>query len=216
MKKVTVLLALTVSSVGALSACQSASPDASPVGERTVANKFQIPSRVTAEGALAAPYSARSLGEFARSGFVTRIVKGTVANVQTVVTADTAVFTEVTIRVDNPGAGESEVLVTRETGGVVTLGQVREDFEGRVPEEVLDAEADRLIEYAVAGGAPHSEVGQQVFAFLGGDPNAGGYFTAASLVKAKDSAFQWPGSRPNPAWETSVTAQTAQELALKK
>jgi hypothetical protein len=172
----------------------------------------QVPATVIMDGALRREYFAPSLSAFTRSGLVTQVVRGQiVATDVRVQEPGTEVFTFVTIEVDGGRLRGSQV-VTRSHGGVVTLGQVAADFEGRMEPAEIEKHADSLVDYQV-DGQPHPKVGEHVLALLGGQStDPGGYFTAAILIQDSDGRFSWPGVRANPDWQSEVGLKEANAL----
>ncbi|MFJ9313929.1 hypothetical protein ACIRN4_07020 [Pimelobacter simplex] len=117
-------------------------------------------------------------------------------------------------RSDNP---KEAPITAREPGDLVTFDQVRDAFEGHVPEAEPDSQADEKIEFVDSSFPVRSEVGQHVLVMLSGDPtDPGGYFTAARLAAGKDQNNAWPAPPPNERWAPTVDAADASDLARLK
>ena len=180
-------------------------------------DSFTAPT-VMMDGAKVAAYDAASPGAFAQTPLVTAVVTGTVTDVESVVYDDADVYTAVTIEVDSPEASEPRTIMTRELGGTVPLGEVREDFEGRVPDAVLDAHADDPVTYVQTEEPVHSEVGQQVAVFLGGSPtDYGGYFSAATMILSPTGSYEWQQDEaPNAEWRETLPANRVERIAASE
>ncbi len=166
------------------------------------------------EGVLSTPYFLPSLDEFAKSALVTDVVAGTVESTRTYVmgTGDD-VYTDVALRVRSARSASPGSLVTiRESGGIVTLDQIKSNFEGRLTGEEIQRQADKTVDMKIAGQA-HSQKGDRVLFFVGGrttDP--GGQFAVARMVDATGSGeYRWMGEAFNHDWISSLRMDQAQK-----
>ncbi len=165
-------------------------------------------------GVLSTPYFLPSLEEFAKSPLVTDVVVGTAQSTRTYVMGPgDDVYTDVTLRVEAARSTKAGSLVTiRESGGTVTLDQVKSNFEGRLSEKEIKQQADTTVDIKIAG-QPHTEAGDRVFFFVGGSASdPGGRFAAARMVDATGSGdYRWMGESFNPEWVSSLRLAQAQE-----
>lgn len=179
-----------------------------PTGEPLAARVVQM------DGTLAAPFFLPSVEEFARSSMITDVVTGTVIKTEPIVVEPgTEVYTQVTIEVESGQVAKSgDTLITRELGGVVTLGQVAKDFEAHLAPSKIEREADTLVDYRI-DDQPHSMVGDKVLLFLGGQPTGdGGQFTAARMQLDSDQTYQWVGEPANQDWAKTLDPASAAKL----
>lgn len=195
---------------------QSAPSRGAAAGPRDTADH-----KVLLEGSLDHSYTAPSLAEFARQTRAVNVISGTVAATRPLVTEPgTTVETILTISVqrqrDDSAPTTAEV---REQGGVVSVAQVRSDFEGKLGCKLTGEESAETVDYSF-NGITHAQVGDRVLVVVADDAsvqNEGAYVSLARLVgggaagglsKASPTKFTWPGEAPNPAWETAVDVES--------
>lgn len=178
---------------------------------------FVAPDVAVLESSLRREYFLPDLTAFVKSDLVTSIVEGRVVETDTrVLEPGTEVVTFVTLEVAGGKGEKPHQIVTRETGGTVTLEQVRAEFEGRVSEADLDRNANKVIEYR-SEGWPVSQPGENVLVFLGGtQEDPGGFFTALKLLPDGKGTFEWPEGAPNPSWDATFTEDEIATLTLLK
>lgn len=208
MKKIALGVAAVIVGCSACSTQGAESDDSNTDEPANVSASDDIPRRVTVHSSKVGDYGRPTVEDFVSSSFVTRVVEGDVTKVDTVVLEDDDVYTVVTISSPpTDGEGSAEQVVTRESGGTVTLEQVREAYEAHVSDDELNKNADQKIVYEYEDAQPHSKLGQHVFVMLAGSPDdPGGYYTAAVMVQEQDGDYVWPESvMPNPQWEKSLT-----------
>ncbi|MER6289033.1 hypothetical protein [Streptomyces sviceus] len=112
----------------------------------------------------------------------------------------------------------------REQGGVVSVAQVRSQFEGKLGRKPTDKELAETVDYEFNGIEP-AQVGDRVLVVVADDTSVqkkGAYVSLARLVqgntagavpksaaaKSSSTKFTWPGEAPNPAWENEVDAES--------
>lgn len=215
-KRYAVIVAVTASSAALTLIFHAASPQATASGSQNDGGSTQnvaIPTTALVDGAMVDAYDAPSLKNFGRSKYVSRVVEGVVQSTEVVVSQPgSEVHTVLTVLTDPPADGaKPEVITTREPGGVVSVGQVREEFEGHIPDEEIDAHINDQIDYIYAD-QPHSTVGEHVLLFLAGPD--GDYHSAATLTRKGDAtSYTWPGEPLVQEWSSKISASTAATLA---
>jgi hypothetical protein len=154
------------------------------------------------------------------------VISGTVTASRPLVTAPAnTVETILTVSVERQrDADAPEVVEVREQGGIVSVAQVRSDFEGKLGRELTDEELAETVDYEF-NGIEHARVGDRVLVVVVDDasvPEEGAYVSLARLVqedtaaalsksasaKSGSTPFTWPGEAPNPAWESAVDAES--------
>ncbi|MFD0318017.1 hypothetical protein [Streptomyces flavalbus] len=196
-----------------LSACASGTTETN--GSPSVAAEQSAPGAadhiVNAEAALTLDYEAPTFAEFARQPLTSNVISGTVTATRTVVTPPANIVeTVLTVSVGrqrNPkGATTVEV---REPGGIVTVEQVRSDFEDKLGRELTEEELAETADYRF-NGVEHAKVGDRVLIVVADDPatdEKNSYTSRARLVPAGPAGskkFTWPGKAMNPKWEDTV------------
>ncbi|WP_405859254.1 hypothetical protein OG361_32575 [Streptomyces sp. NBC_00090] len=166
-------------------------------------------------------YAAPSLAAFVRQSKAVNVISGTVTATRPLVTESAAVVeTILTISVERQrDTGAPTTVEVREQGGIVSVAQVRSDFEGKLGRDLTDEELAETVDYRI-NGIEHARVGDRVLVVVAEDTsvqNEGGYVSLALLVgedaagassKASSTKFTWPGEAPNPAWESVVDAES--------
>lgn len=200
----------------ALSACSSGAEGSQAAGSPGTADR-----RVRLEGSLDRTYyTAPSLAAFARQPRVVNVISGTVAATRPLVTPPiNTVETILTVTVERQRDKSAPTTVeVREQGGVVTVAQVRSDFEDKLGRKLTSAELAETIDYSF-NGATHARVGDRVLIVVADDDSVqkeGAYLSLARLVKgdatggltkANSTKFTWSGEIPNPAWEREVDVE---------
>ncbi|MFJ6463598.1 hypothetical protein ACIQM0_21665 [Streptomyces sp. NPDC091387] len=180
--------------------------------------------KVLLDGALNRTYAAPDLAAFAEQSGAVNVISGTVTATRPLVTEPaTTVETILTVSVEEQReAGAPTTVEVREQGGVVTVAQVRTDFEDKLERKLTAKELAETVDYQF-NGVEHARVGDRVLVVVGDDTSVqkeGAYVSLARLVQ-KDVAgptsrsaatkFTWPGEAPNPAWEKSVDANSLME-----
>ncbi|MFE2555745.1 hypothetical protein ACFXGT_06875 [Streptomyces sp. NPDC059352] len=172
-------------------------------------------------GDLVRSYAAPSLAAFVRQSRAVNVISGRVTATRALVTEPASVVeTILTISVERQRDNRAPTTVeVREQGGIVTVAQVRSDFEDKLGRELTDEELAETVDYRF-NGIEHARVGDRVLIVVAEDTsvqNKGGYATLARLVgedpagassKASSTTFTWPGEAPNPAWESVVDAES--------
>ncbi|MET9671786.1 hypothetical protein ABZY68_01655 [Streptomyces sp. NPDC006482] len=196
---------------------QSAPGREEATGSRAVADHT-----VRMEGSLIRAYSLPSLAAFARQAGVANVISGTVTATRPLVTEPaTTVETILTIVVDRQrDTGAPTTVEVREQGGIVSVAQVRSDFEGKLGRELTEEELAETVDYRFNGIEP-ARVGDRVLVVVADDTAVqkkdGAYVNLARLVregtaegvsKASSTTFTWPGEAPNPAWESAVDLES--------
>lgn len=123
----------------------------------------------------------------------------------------------VTLKVDSSRSGRvGKTFTVRESGGIVTLGDVAGEFEGRVDPKEFESRSKEVVDYQY-DGQPHSAVGDQLLIFVGGTPDeAGGEFSAARMKLNERGVFRFVGTPANESWSTSMTqSESERELGLR-
>lgn len=195
-----------------------AEPGAAPrEGERNQSDPDHV---VELHASRVRQYFLPSVQEFAGSELITEVVIGTVVRTESlVVEPGTEVYTLVTLEVESSrSGGAGELLTVRENGGVVTLGEVAQEFEGRVDPKEIEDRADELVDYRFEGQA-NSEVGDQLLVFVGGTPgdDEGGQFSAARMKLDGSDVFHWVGEPVNEEWVASMRkSESENEFGLRR
>lgn len=216
----------------ALSACSSGSgahavkeparaPQAVPNQRAASGSGDATDHQVLLDGALNRTYTAPDLAAFTEQSGAVNVISGTVTATRPLVTEPaTTVETILTIAVEKQReAGAPTTVEVREQGGVVTVAQVRSDFESKLNRKLTAKELAETVDYQF-NGAAHAHVGDRVLVVVGDDASVqeeGAYVSLARLVqkevagpsaRSTGTQFTWPGEAPNPAWEKSVDADS--------
>ncbi|MEU3425903.1 hypothetical protein [Streptomyces gardneri] len=199
-----------------LSACSSGG-GGSATGSRAVADRT-----VRMEGDLNRTYNVPSLAVFARHAGVVNVISGTVTATRPRVTQPAnTVETILTIAVERQRkTGAPTTVSVREQGGIVTVSQVRSDFEGKLGRELTEEELAETVDYRF-NGIEHARVGDRVLVVVADDTAVqkkdGAYVNLARLVGegaseglsgGSSTTFTWPGEPLNPAWESVVDVES--------
>ena len=175
---------------------------------------------VQLDGALTRIYAAPTLEAFTANPAVTNVIRGKVTASRPQVTqpgnvVETILTVDVSAQREPGGATTVEV---REQGGVVTMADVRSDFETRLGRKLTGKESSQTVDFRF-NAIRHAAVGDEVLIAVGPDTSskaANAYVSLARLeASAPDSgrgsgvpAFVWPGESPNSAWAPVVDAST--------
>ncbi|MFJ6214536.1 hypothetical protein ACIQGZ_14560 [Streptomyces sp. NPDC092296] len=186
------------------------------------AGSHDIPDHtVRLEGALNRSYAAPSLAAFAHQAGVVNVISGTVTATRPLVTEPAnTVETILTISVERQrDASAPTAIEVREQGGIVSVAQVRSDFEDKLGRKLTDKELAETVDYRF-DGIEHARVGDRVLVVVADDTSVreeGAYVSLARLVrqdaagtlsKSSSTKFTWPGDAPNPAWESEVDVES--------
>ncbi len=194
---------------------QSAPSRGTAAGSRDTADH-----KVLLDGSLDRSYAAPSFAAFAQQARVVNVISGTVTATRPLVTEPaTTVETILTISVERQrDKGAPTTVEVREQGGVVSVAQVRSDFEGKLGRKLTSEELAETVDYSF-NGIEHAQVGDRVLVVVADDASVqseGAYVSLARLVrgdaagglaKASSTKFTWPGEAPNPAWESEVDVE---------
>ncbi|MGW3494782.1 hypothetical protein [Streptomyces sp. NPDC001020] len=192
-----------------------------PSLEATTGSRDTPDHKVILDGALNRSYAAPSLAAFASQAGASNVISGTVTATRPLVTEPaTTVETILTISVERQRDADAPATVeVREQGGVVSVAQVRSDFEGKMGRKLTDEELAETVDYQF-NGIEHARVGDQVLVVVADDTSVqkeGAYVSLARLVregatgalaKSSSTKFTWPGEAPNPAWESAVDVES--------
>ncbi|MER7908590.1 hypothetical protein [Streptomyces sp. NPDC096068] len=217
-------LALSACSSGAegSAAKDSARGSQSAPSRGTAAGSHDTADRkVLLDGSLDRSYAAPSLAAFAQQARVVNVISGTVTATRPLVTEPAAtVETILTISVEQQRDNSAPTTVeVREQGGVVSVAQVRSDFESKLGRKLTSAELAETVDYSF-NGITHARVGDRVLVVVADDTSVqkeGAYVSLARLVKGdaaggasktSSTQFTWPGEAPNPAWGSAVNAES--------
>lgn len=168
---------------------------------------------VQATGTLIRQFSLPTFAEFVQDPHVSNVVVGTVeASRATVSQPGNAVETILTIAVESSKESSKVTVTAREYGGIVNVGQVRDDFESKLGRKLTKKDLAEKVDYQWEG-VPHAQIGDQVLLAVTEDASgAADYTTLTRLAStapaasgADSTSFDWPGEPPNPAWDTAVT-----------
>ncbi|WP_415948200.1 hypothetical protein [Streptomyces sp. KLOTTS4A1] len=208
-----------------LTACSADAQPTTPAKAESSASQAQGPSvqkrnadhTVRLEAALTRQFDTPSLAAFAGQPGISNVISGTVTATRSVVTGpENTVETILTLSVErqrNPLAPKT--VQVREQGGIVTVEQVRSDFEGKLGRQLTKKELAETVEYVFNGIEPAS-TGDRVLIVVADDTDTKGHYIGLARLKAAAGAdaahkssgteFGWPGKRPNSAWEKTVDA----------
>ena len=205
-------LAVVLSALAVGSCTPGDHPRAAPGGSGTSTSPAPSPRHVVEMDAeQVRSFELPTLVEFARQPDVVNVIRGKVAASRPLVSqpgnvVETILTVEVAEQRDEAGPRTVEV---REQGGLVTVAQVRSDFEGKLGRELEPGELEAWADYRF-NGMEHARVGEQVLIVVGSDPSGGesDYVGLARLRRAAGGAYEWPGRSPNPRWESSTAAES--------
>ncbi|MBX9422917.1 hypothetical protein [Streptomyces lateritius] len=176
--------------------------------------------KVLLEGSLDSSYAAPNFAAFVRKPHVVNVISGTVTATRPLVTPPAnTVETILTISVERQRDKSAPTTVeVREQGGVVTVAQVRSDFESKLGRKLTSAELAETVDFSF-NGAAHARVGDRVLVVVADDDavqKEGAYVSLARLAKedvagglskVNSTKFTWLGEIPNPAWERTVDVE---------
>jgi hypothetical protein len=213
------LIGLTAAAAAlGLAACSStvAEDDSAPAPAQITPSqdteKVKARYQVQAEGAMIKQFSLPTFAEFVHDPYVSNVIVGTVEASRTTVShPGTAVETVLTITVEDSKESTGQTVTAREYGGIVTVEQVRDDFEAKLDRK-LKKELTETVDYQWEG-VPHAHVGDRVLLAVTDDASdAADYLTLTRLVstdtatsRAASASYDWDGEPPNPAWGGTVT-----------
>ncbi|MFB6517879.1 hypothetical protein [Streptomyces sp. NPDC056401] len=208
-----------------LSACSGQSTEAKDSSSTSADHKAttdrtgKADHTVHAEAALTRDYNVPTLAEFARQPLNSNVIRGTVTATRSVVTPPANIVeTILTVSVERQRDGSAPTTAeVREPGGVVTVAQIRSDFESKLGRKLTDKELAQTADYRF-NEIEHAKVGDLVLIVVADDPStekAGAYTSRARLalegasIAGKTSGegsgkFTWPGKPMNPKWESGV------------
>lgn len=222
------LIAASIAAAGiilSLSACSGQSTEATGSSSTSADHKAtadragKADHTVHAEAALTRDYNVPTLAEFARQPLNSNVIRGTVTATRSVVTPPANIVeTILTVSVERQRDGSAPTTAeVREPGGVVTVAQIRSDFESKLGRKLTEKELAQTADYRF-NEIEHAKVGDLVLIVVADDPStekAGAYTSRARLVldgasiAGKTSGgtsgkFTWPGKPMNPKWESGV------------
>lgn len=164
--------------------------------------------QVTAEGSLIRQFSLPTLAEFVRDPYVSNVIVGTVEASRTIVLQpDNSVETVLTVAVEDSKVSTAKMVTAREYGGVVSVEEVRDDFESKIGRKLAKKELSEKVEYH-SEGVPRAQVGDRVLLAVADDGSGLADYTvltrlesaASTATRSAEVSFEWPGEPPNPAW----------------
>ncbi|WP_280862131.1 hypothetical protein [Streptomyces sp. SAI-144] len=222
----------------ALSACSSSasgpaaqdsgreSRSAPSIGTKNGARNEAPDHKVVLDAALTRSYAAPDLASFVSQAGATNVISGTVTAIRPLVSGPAnTVETILTVSIERQRDADAPTVVeVREQGGVVSVAQVRSDFEGKLGRELTDEELAETVDYQF-NGIEHARAGDRVLVVVADDTSVqkeGAYVSLARLVqedtagalsksassKSSSMPFTWPGEAPNPAWESVVDVES--------
>lgn len=169
--------------------------------------------RCTQRETLIRQFSLPTFAEFVQDPHVSNVVVSTVeASRTTVSQPDDAVETILRIAVESSKESSATTVTAREYGGIVNVGQVRDDFESKLGRKLNKKELAEKVDYQWEG-VPHAKIGDHVLLAVVEDTSGTADYTTLTRLASTASAtseadsiqFNWPGAPPNPAWDTAVT-----------